>query len=491
MRIPGPFNRSALALSCFVLLAVGQGVAEASSAARWPQFRGVGAAGIGEGDIPTTFGPGTNEVWAVAVPPGHSSPVIWGERIFLTAFADGKLRTLCLDRRDGRALWQRDVEPGLIERGSHNSNPASSTPAVDRQRVYAYFGSFGVVAYDHRGQEQWRVPLPTPVTQHGASSSPVLGGGLVILGRDQDVGSHLLALDVRSGREVWRVDRGAFRRSFSTPLLWPPSRPDTVILPGTLRLVGYGLRDGAERWSVSGLPNETVASAVAAEGLVFFAGWTAGSGVRAMPSFDAQLAAGDKDGNGRLSRDEAPNGPARQHFPYIDANKDGLIDRGEWEELAHIFDASQNVAMAVRPGGKGDVSATHVLWRQTRGLPYVPTPVVHEGRVFLVKNGGLASCFRARTGEVLFQEERIGALGDYYASPVASGEKVVMISQPGVAVVLRVADTLEVLARNALGESVMATPAIVGGRLYVRTEAHLRAFGRSAAEKEADVQKSP
>jgi outer membrane protein assembly factor BamB len=481
MRIPGSFPRTASIWGCLLLLAaVWEGFA-APAEARWPQFRGRGGSGIGEGILPETFGPGTNEVWAVETPPGHSSPVIWGQRIFLTAFVEGRLRTLGLDARDGKVLWQRDVEPGAIERGSHNSHPAASTPAVDAQRVYAYFGSFGVAAFDHQGKELWRAPLPTPVTQHGASSSPVVAGGLVILARDQDVGSHLIALDSRTGREVWRVDRAAFRRSFSTPLLWPPARPDTVILPGTLRLVAYALRDGSERWSVSGLPNETVASAVGAEGMIYFAGWTSGSGVRAMPGFEAQLAAGDRDGDGRLSRDEAPNGPARQHFPYIDADKDGQINRREWEELSHIFDASQNVALAVRPGGRGDVTATHVAWRQARGLPYVPSVLVHEGRVYLVKNGGLVTCMRARTGEVLFQEERLGALGDYYASPVASGDKVLMVSQPGVAVVLRVADTLEVLARNPMGETVMATPALVGGRIYIRTAGHLRVFARPGA----------
>lgn len=447
------------------------------AATRWPQFRGPAGAGLGPGEFPADFAPGQHQLWSAETPPGHSSPILWDHRLFLTAFADGQLRTLCFDRRSGTLLWQRDVAPGTIEHGSGNGNPACSTPVTDGRRVYVYFGSFGVVTYSCDGRELWRKTLPTPITQHGASASPILAGGKLILARDQDVGSHLLALDAASGRELWRVERPGFRRSFSTPLPWPPERPRSVILPGTLQLVAYDLRQGVEQWHVNGLPNETVASAVAGDGLIFFAGWTPGSGVRSMPTFAAQLASGDRDHDDRLSREEAPNGPARQHFTYLDANKDGFIDRGEWESLARILDSAQNVAMAIRPGGKGDVTATHVLWRQTRGLPYVPSPLYYEGRLFLIKNGGLASCFEAKTGRPFYQEERIGALGDYYASPVAAAGKIVVASQAGWVSVLQSSDTLQVLAQHSFGEPIMATPALAGGRVYVRTAQHLYAFG--------------
>lgn len=196
-----------------------------------------------------------------------------------------------------------------------------------------------------------------------------------------------------------------------------------------------------------------------------------------MPKFDGLLETGDANHDGRLSREEAPPGPARQHFPYIDADKDGQLTRGEYETIARIFDESRNVGMSVRADGRGDVTDTHVAWRVARGLPYVPSPLVYEGRVHLVRNGGLASCYEAATGKVLYQEERLDALGDNYASPVAAGGLVCVISQPGTAVVLRASDTLEVLSRNPLGEPVLATPAIVDGVLYVRTTGSLYAFG--------------
>jgi outer membrane protein assembly factor BamB len=220
-----------------------------------------------------------------------------------------------------------------------------------------------------------------------------------------------------------------------------------------------------------------VSSPIAGDGLIFVAGWTHGTGVNRMPKFDTLLERGDPNKDGRLSQAEAPSGPARAHFQYIDADKDGHLSREEYDSMAAIFDQSQNALQAVRPGGTGDVAQTHVAWRQMRGLPYVPSPLYYGGRLYLVKNGGLASCFEARTGKVLYLEERLGALGDYYASPIAAGGKICVISQPGVAVVYRAGDTLEVLARNALDEPVLATPAIVEGVLYVRTKGHLYAFG--------------
>ena len=453
------------------------GLSAEGAGARWPRFRGLDGTGIGSTDFPVHFSPDSNVVWKATVASGHSSPCIWGDRVFLTGFADARLAVVCLDRADGRVLWQRQVEPGRIERGTHWSDPATATPTTDGSHVFVYFGSFGLLAFDFTGAEVWRKPLPVPVTQHGPGTSPVLAGDLLVLNCDQDVGSYLLAVNKRDGRTVWKIDRTNFRRGFATPLPWPAEKPEQVIVPGTLRLVAYNLADGSERWSVRGLPNEMVSSPVAGDGLIFIAGWTSGSGVSRMPDFDKLLTQGDTNNDGKLTRNEAPAGPAKQHFVYIDADKDGLLTRDEYAVIARVFDESKNVALAVRPDGRGDVTDSHVLWRATRGLPYVPSPLYYDGRIYLVKNGGLASCLDARTGKFLYQEERLGALGDYYASPVAAAGKICVASQQGVVVVYRASDTLEVLARNALEEPILATPAIADGHLYVRTKSQLYAFG--------------
>jgi len=449
----------------------------------WPQFRGVDGSGVArEGNMPVHFGPSSNVLWKTALPPGHSSPCIWGDRIFLTAFESNELRTICLDRGNGQMLWQRAVPPGRIERSGRLSNPASSTPATDGQRVVVYFGAFGLVCYDFAGTEQWRKPLPVPVTQHGASTSPVLSRELVLLLCDQDVGSHLLAVSQRDGKTAWRTERPGFRRGFSTPLLWRDGDREQVIVAGTLRLVAYDVQTGREEWSVRGLPNEMCSTPVWGDGMLFVAGWTPGAGVARLPNFQSLLEENDRNADGKLSQEEAPPGPAKQNFAYIDADKDGFITRQEWETMADIFARSENALLAIRPGGQGDVTAGQVMWKQKRGLPYVPSPLYHQGRVYLVKNGGMLSCYNAASGAVLYQEERLGVVSDYYASPVAAGGRICVASQSGVLVVLAAGDTLDVLARNDLKEEVLATPAIVEGKLYVRTLRHLYAFGRPSGE---------
>ena len=162
--------------SVFALVAALICVAAAAVAgeARWPQFRGVGAAGVGTGILPTHFGPESNVLWKTAVPGGHSSPCIWNDHIFLTGFNDGQLQVLSLNRSTGSVLWKRTLQPGTIERGAQLSNPSTGTPAMDGESVFVYFGSFGLAAFDFNGSEKWRKPLSVPVTQHGAGTSPVL-----------------------------------------------------------------------------------------------------------------------------------------------------------------------------------------------------------------------------------------------------------------------------------------------------------------------------
>lgn len=466
---------NALRLRSF--LAVVAGLTAGSLLADWPQFRGPAATGTTPGGFPTHFGPGTNELWSIPVAPGNSSPVISGERLFLTAWDGSSLRVVSYSTLDGHELWNRSLPPGNIERGARLGNPATATTATDGEFVVAYFGAFGLACFDIQGKELWRHPLPVPVTQHGAGTSPILAGDLVLLNCDQDVSSYLLALDKRTGKRRWRVDRPHALRGFSTPLAWPPAQPTQVVVAGTLRLDAYNLTDGSPAWHVNGLPNEMVSSPIPGEGAIHVAGWTAGSGVGRMPAWDGILSEGDRDNDGELTQAEAPGGPARQHFAYLDADKNGRLSKSEYSAAAHAFDASRNVALAVRPEGSGDLTSSAIVWSHARGLPYCPTPLLLDGRLHLLRNGGLLTCLDAKSGKVLYQEERIGALGDNYASPVGSDGRLCVFSQAGVGVVIRSADRLEVLARNELGESVVATPALDRGHLYVRSANRLWKFG--------------
>jgi outer membrane protein assembly factor BamB len=447
----------------------------------WPQFRGPDSLAVAaDARPPIHFGPATNVVWRTALPSGHSSPIVWRERIFLTGFGDGKLETLCLDRRSGRMVWRRTVPAKKIEPTHRLGSPAASTPATDGERVFAYFGSFGVVAYDAEGREPWRFPIPTPMTEFGAGTSPILAGNLLILVCDQDQGSFLLALDKSTGRQVWRTERPEFRRGFATPFVWRHDGEEELVVPGSIWLRSYNVADGRERWSYRGTSRVANSSPTAGDGLLFSASWNIGSdpGDRiTMEPFTDFATTHDKDKDGKLTRAEISPGPIRDRFSQMDVNKDGLVTPAEWQMMAEMFAKAGNAVLAIRPGGTGDITATHLAWKSIRSLPYVCSPVYYQGRLYTVKNGGLVSCYDAGSGRPHYQDERLGASGDYYASLVAADGNIYAASQEGTVVVWQAGDALTVLARNNLDEQIMATPAIVKDTLFVRTAGHLYAFG--------------
>lgn len=453
----------------------------ALGAPQWPQFRGPGGSAVtADGEPVVYFGPATNVLWKVALPPGDSSPVIWGDRILLTAFDKPNLQTLCLDRGSGKTLWRHSVTPDKIEPTNRTCTPAAPTPVTDGQWVYVYFGSFGLVAYDFEGHEQWRRPLPPPVVDFGTGTSPILAGDLLILNRDQDLGSELLALDKRTGKTVWRVDRAGFRRGFATPFVWRCEGGEELIVPGSLWLKSYDLKSGAERWTVSGMSRVPASSPTAGDGLLFCASWNVGGdeGDRVvMPPFDEFAREHDQNQDGKLTPNEIPAGPVRERFAQTDLNKDGEVTAAEWQKMREMFAKAGNALLAIRPGGHGDITSSHVAWKVTHSLPYVASPLCHRRHVYTIKNGGLVSCYDAKSGQPFYQDERLDAPGDYYASIIAAGDRVFITSLAGVVTVIEAGDKLKVLARNPFGEAISATPAIVEGKLYLRTASQIFAIG--------------
>jgi outer membrane protein assembly factor BamB len=287
-------------------------------------------------------------------------------------------------------------------------------------------------------------------------------------------------VDKRTGETKWRVERTGFFRGFATPFLWRHGGVEEIIVPGNVWLKSYNLADGKERWRVQGMARVSGASPTAGDGLLFVASWNVGgdeSDRLTMPPFDEYLAANDKNKDGKISTAEMPKGLLSSRFSQIDVNKDGLITQQEWETMSGVFAKAENCLMAIRPGGTGDITQTHVLWKQKRSLPYIPSPLHYRGRLYTIRNGGMATCWNAKTGQPLYQDERLGTLGDYYASPVAADGKVYFTSQKGVVVVVQAGDALNILAKNDLGEAIQATPAIVEGKLYVRTAGRFMAFG--------------
>jgi len=467
-----------------------------AQAADWPQFRGPNASGVAATDAapPVEFGPSKRLLWKQALPAGHSSPAVWGDRLFVTAFHPDskKLELICIHAKTGAILWRRATPAVEIEESHVVSNPATATPAVDGERVYAYFSSYGLMTFNHSGEAQWTLPLPMPKTHHGSGASPILAGDLLILNHDAMQGGYLLAIDRRTGKEAWRqaypVERGRVE-SYSTPVVWR----DQLILHRAGVIEGYEVSSGKRVWSLAENTSGASTVAVSAE-IIFVNTWNVlgEEDQRAsLPDFAGLLKLYDKNNDGSISEREFPEEvlrytarPELESIPHsqnfvafknVDRNKDGRIDAAEWEAYRTRVQgmAQDHGLLAIRPEG----STASVIWRENTSIPEVPSPLLYHGRLYLVRNGGVATCLDAATGKVIYRS-RVGAPGAYYASPVAAAGRVYLASSEGVVTVIAAGkDNLDVIARNELGEDIVATPAIAGGTIFVRTLRTLYAFG--------------
>jgi outer membrane protein assembly factor BamB len=426
---------------------------------------------------PVNFGPGTNEVFKVSVPPGASSPCIWGDRIFLTALENGKLQTLCLNRRDGKLLWQKTAPAEKLE-AFHptESSPAASTPATDGDKLYVYFGSCGLLAYSMEGKELWSVPMPpaTHMGDLGSGTSPIVHRGVVVLNRDMLRGSHILAVNAKTGKELWRQERPDFISSYSTPIIWEHNGQTEVVVAGSQRMKAYDLKTGREKWNVAGLPNGTCTTPVLGDWMLFFAGWSPGAKDFKVPAFADLVEKHDENKDGKLQRAEVKGEEMiAMIFTFWDVDGDGNLAESEYKERLAYLSVGANACMALQPGNKG----VETVWKQTRGLPYVPSPLFYKGLVYVVKDGGMVSCFDAKTGKPHYEQERLAPTGSYYSSPVAADGKVYLISVTGKVTVIAAGEKPMVLSKGDLGERCVTTPAIVGDRIYLRTAGKLWAFG--------------
>jgi outer membrane protein assembly factor BamB len=469
---------------------------------RWPQFRGLDGQGVaseGGPKYPVQLGPGSHLLWKTPLPAGNSSPAVWGERIYLTAFDKPKqlLETLCLDRQTGKILWRRTAPSvAKIETSLHPANgPATPTAVCDDNHVYVYFGSYGLLAYDHNGEEQWKKPLTVPGTTFGSGSSPILAGDLLLL-TCQGKEASLLAVRRETGATAWQKDRPRFGAGYATPLLRKNGPTTEIILVQPRGVVAYDLKDGAELWRVSGLFGGGIPSPALGDGLVFAVAHFPGGDLddrMKFPVFDELLKKYDANKDGSLGQKEVPkdllffdrgsrnpddNIVMDDMFPFIDKNRDGRLSRDEWDAAIKAYAQRESAMVAIRPGGKGEIAKEQVAWKEQRALPEVPSPLYYQGRLYVVANGGIASCFDAQTGKMLYRQ-RLGTGGFFYASPVAGNGNIYAASYNGVVAVFKAGDQCQVLARNNLGEQIVATPALVDGRIYVRTEGHLYAFGES------------
>lgn len=457
------------------------GFAEEGSA--WPQFRGPNGSGVAEGQKPPVeFGPTKNLKWKVPAPSGLSSPITAGDKLVITAFEDGKLYTVAYDRATGKEAWRKHAPAKQIEAFfKKGGSPAASTPATDGARIFSFFGSCGLFCYDLDGKELWKFEMPTAVTggNFGTGSSPIVADGMVIVVRDELKGSKIIALDAATGTPRWQKARLS-PSSFTTPVLWATQPDKQIVVAGHARLLAYDLKTGAEKWSVNGIPSGPCSTPVVAEGNLFFAGWAPGGAEDEfkMPTFDGLLMQLDTDKDGALGRDELKKSPFDDFFESWDSNKDGKVTRNEWDDLLKFMSEGKSAALAVKAGGEGDVTNTHVLWKKTKGLPQVSSGIVYRGQYVMAKDGGLLTAYTT-AGKQLYVQERMLPVTQYWASPVAANGYIYFTSYSDGAVTVLKAGTEspEVVAQNPpLEESAGATPAIADNTLYVRTQRHLYAF---------------
>jgi len=448
----------------------------------WARFRGPNGTGVAlDADPPVEFGPEKNLAWKTPLAEGLSSPVLAGGWIFLTALEEEQLVTYGLNLQNGKVWWRRIVRRNRAEKLHKLNHAAAPSPASDGKDVFVFFPDFGLLAYSAEGDEKWRQPLGPFSNLYGMGASPILAGDKVILACDQSKGSFIAAFDRHTGRQAWRTERPEALSGHSTPVLYQPLKGGPkVIAPGSFRMDAYDLGTGRSAWWVNGLPGEMKSVPVIDGDRVFVHGFNTPENdperlIKVMP-FDELIAQQDRDGDKLISKSEATPHSA-SGFVYVDLSGDGKLDRAEWEQYSRTMRA-ENALLVFRAGGEGDRTAASLLWKFQRSIPQLPSPLVYRDVVYLINESGVLTTLDAATGK-LFQQSRLRSASDrYYASPVAAGGRIYIASHTGVVTVLAAGGEPKVLAVNDLGEELLATPAIEGRRLFVRTRSALYCFRR-------------
>ena len=452
-------------------------LAGAVQAENWPRFRGPDGSGVASSARPPVdFGPAKNLAWKVAVPSGHSSPIVCDGRLYLTSFDKYSLKTHAFDAESGRELWHRDVSRTRSAKHHSLNNAASPSPVCDSGGVVVFFADFGLAAYAPDGERQWASPQPPVVNNHGLASSPILSGKNVIQVVAGNSGSTVLAVARSTGKQVWKAPLAGV--TYSTPITGSDRQ---IVILSTGELVAFDATSGERRWWVNQIPYQPKSSPVysSRDKTIYFAALSVGEDSRAqLSSFEKLLTAFDVNKDGQITLEEMKErkGPAGA-FAQIDLNGDGVFTRTEQEELMKIADIPHVVA-AVSAAGAGDMS-TKLKWVHRKGVPNVASPLLMGGVLYLIKEGGIVTTLRPADGSVGYEGRLEAAFGALYSSPVGAGENLYIASQQGKVSVLKAGLHWEILAVNDIAEDCYATPALVGDRLFLRTASHLWCFRNS------------
>jgi outer membrane protein assembly factor BamB len=410
----------------------------ASQDSDWWYWRGPAADGMAVGDAPLHWSDTESIRWKADIPGrGSSSPVVWGDRIFVTTAiktgSDAKQEpdampapkskalvpsgpqvehnfdVLCLDRKTGKVLWQRTAKTAVPHEGFHNQygSFASNSPVTDGKHVYAFFGSRGMYCYDMEGNLIWQKDFGVQMRMRmsfGEGMAPVISGDRLILVFDHEGDSFMAVLDKNSGKEIWRVDRDEVT-NWAAPLVVSYKGQKQIVVSATTKVRSYDFDTGKLIWECAGLGSNTIPQPVRQDDLVF-------------------VMSGHRDPN----------------------------------------------LMAIRLGGTGDLTGTdYVVWSQTRGNSYTPSPVIHDNKLYVLTDDGKVSCYNARTGVPYYQQVRLPKAYQFKSSPVGANGKLYLASEMEDVIVLRMGEKFEVLATNTLtDEMFIATPAIADGEIFLR-----------------------
>ena len=473
-------------------------------AEEWCRFRGPNGSGVAPANSlpPVALSPKL-EAWRTPVPEGLSSPVIGGNQIFLTGIEHEQLVTLAFAQDTGELLWHRTAPGRASEKVHPASSPAASTPLVHRNRLFVYFGSFGLLCYDLDGTERWRKPIPTPESLYGMSTSPIGCGDHVFLVLDSDRNlpkselseSALLAVNASNGETAWTTPRPFSRSGWSTPVLLENETGTDLIVLGQGRLQAYDTATGEGRWFLKGFSRETIAVPAIGDGgvwLVFPTWWRAIS--RKTRHHSENLKPFDTNSNQKIERSEMvgdftfpfrpelppghpgfgmplPDNPEKRKerinwlVTWIDKNKDGVWTK---EEFFSNLSSGRGLPLlaAVHPGGSGDISQTHVKWVLNRGIPEIPSPLYHDGTIYRFAKVAFSrpACRQWRD---LYRERIPDAPGQYSASPILANGHLYLTSSLGKVTVIKAGDSLQLVHQFELPGHVETTPAIDDTAIYL------------------------
>jgi outer membrane protein assembly factor BamB len=450
---------------------------EPATASDWTRFRGPGGAGVSpSAPSPLELRQDSGFVWKRSVPPGKSSPVLAGNRLFYTAFEGERLITTALDRTNGETLWSRELRRLHVDERNDLNDPAVPTPTTDGESLYVFFADFGLAAYSVDGEELWRRPLGPFRTPHGIATSPLLIDGILVVMLEQLENGAIIGVDASNGEILWSHPRPpSLGGSYATPVAFQPAGEKAqAVLMFPFEIVSYDPRSGEQLWRVGGLPHQPKSSPFVAGDLVI-AGVQGDNARLRLKSWEEMSRDLDKDGSGVVEGAEIRGSVA-------DYDLDGVFGRADYDQW-HREKSPPSLLLAIRPNGRGDLTETAVEWSTDRGVPRVTTPLAYQGHLYMVRNGGIFASLDLVTGEPRREGRLRDGIDEYFASPVAAGGKILVVSRSCQFTWIEPGAEWKALGTSKVEGECFATPALADDGIFIRTSA---AIYRSAAVAASD-----